>query len=64
MTTSLKEIAILRLPEVMGLVGLGRTTIYEMMAKGDFPRSVSLGRRAIGWISCDIRAWLQTRKAA
>lgn len=60
--TSLEDMAILRLPEVIKLVGLGRTSIYDMMAKGIFPRPVSLGRRAVGWVTADIRNWLQTRK--
>ena len=64
MTTSIEDMAILRMPEVIRLVGLGRSTIYEMIAKGNFPRPVSLGRRAVGWIAGDIRNWLQNRQAA
>ena len=64
MTPALEELAILRLPNVMRLTGLGRTTIYDMMAKGMFPRPVSLGFRAVGWRASDIRAWIETRRAA
>jgi len=58
------DVRIIRLPEVMRLVGLGKSTIYEMIAKGTFPRPVSLGSRAVGWKAGDIWAWLLTRKAA
>ena len=62
METTFDELSILRLPQVMQLVGLGRTTIYDMMEKGIFPRSISLGTRAIGWRVGDIRRWLEARR--
>ena len=62
MTPTLEEMAILRLPEVKRLTGLSRSTIYKMISEGKFPRSVSLGSRAVGWRAINIRAWLQTRE--
>ncbi|MFH1218212.1 MAG: AlpA family phage regulatory protein [Pseudomonadota bacterium] len=62
MESKLDEMAILRLPDVMRLIGLRRTTIYDMMAKGTFPRSVALSARAKGWRAGDIRAWLESRE--
>lgn len=64
MTTTLEDLAILRLSEVKRLTGLGRTSIYRMMADGIFPRSVAVGSRAVGWMVGDIRAWLQEKRAA
>jgi len=58
---SLEDMSILRLPDVRQLTGLQRSTIYELMTKGAFPRSVSLGTRAVGWRRGDILAWLQSR---
>jgi len=49
---------ILRLPEVKARTGLSRSTIYLRIAEGDFPRSVSLGGRAVGWLESDIDQWL------
>jgi len=63
MTQSMEDMAIIRLPEVKRLIGLGRSSIYQMMKDGTFPRSVSLGTRAIGWRAGDVRAWLQARVA-
>jgi prophage regulatory protein len=34
---------------VIQATGLGRATIYRLFAKGDFPRPVHLGPRAIAW---------------
>lgn len=61
MNASLEDMAILRLPEVKQLVGLGKSSIYRMMDEGYFPRRVNLGSRAVGWRAGDVRAWLQSR---
>lgn len=50
-----------RLPEVLRRTGLSRSTIYEMIGKGDFPQQVKLGPRAVGWIAQDIVDWIETR---
>jgi prophage regulatory protein len=49
---------ILRLPAVIELSGLSRSSIYLMISNGNFPRQVSLGTRAVGWRECVIHAWL------
>jgi prophage regulatory protein len=54
-------IRILRLPEVMARVGICRASIYAQMAEGAFPKSVSLGARAVGWLEHEINAWLATK---
>ncbi|MCV6588019.1 MAG: AlpA family transcriptional regulator [Marinobacterium sp.] len=60
---SLKKLApgnrILRRKEVEEITGLGRSTIYEHMAKDTFPKPVSLTGRAVGWRNKDIQHWLQ-----
>lgn len=55
--------AILRLPAVKARCGLSRSSLYSMMAKGAFPRSISIGPRAIGWASNEIDAWIESRVA-
>ena len=55
---------ILRLREVMERVGLSRSTIYHQMADGIFPRSVSLGKRVMGWGESSIDDWIAERLAA
>lgn len=46
-----------RLSRVQELSGLGRSTIYRLMALQLFPRAVRLGPRAVGWRLGDIAAW-------
>jgi prophage regulatory protein len=48
---------LLRLPSVMKLTGLGRSTIYRLVAEQRFPSPVRLGQRAVGWRRDDLAAW-------
>ena len=52
---------VLRRAQVEAATGLGRSTIYAMMAEGTFPAPVRLGRRAVGWRQSAICAWLDAR---
>ena len=52
---------IMRLPEVLQRTGLSRSTIYDMVGSGDFPRQVKIGRRAVGWMSNDVDRWIRQR---
>lgn len=56
----------LRLEAVKMATGLGRATIYELMAEGKFPRPVKLGEdsKAVGWVSSEIADWQKARIAA
>ncbi len=50
-----------RLPEVIIQTGLSRSTIYEMIKRGEFPRQFKLGARAVGWVADDVLAWLDAK---
>ncbi len=54
---------ILRRPEVEARTGLSRSTIYELMTKGEFPKQVRLAARAVGWTDSSINEWLESRQA-
>lgn len=54
---------LLRRKEVEDRVGLARSTIYEMMSKGQFPKPVKLGLRAVRWREDDVDAWIAARIA-
>ena len=56
--------AILRLPLVMARTGLSRSTIYLRISEGRFPKPVSLGGRAVGWIEAEVNDWLNQQIAA
>ena len=52
-------IKILRLPEVIARVGLKRASIYRYISEKQFPKSVRIGVRAVGWLEHEIDGWLQ-----
>jgi len=56
--------AILRLPAVKAVTGLSRSTIYLRISEGRFPKPVSLGDRAVGWIEAEVQEWLKHQIAA
>ena len=52
---------ILRVPQVLDRLGIGRSTLYEWMARDAFPRSIPLGERSIGWLESDVDEWIEAR---
>jgi len=55
---------LLRLPDVVGKTGLGRSTIYELCSRGEFPERVRLTTRTVGWRSTDVDEWMNQRRSA
>ena len=55
------ERRILRLDEVEAKSGFKRAHIYSLMKKGEFPQSLRLGVRAVGWDSTEIDRWITER---
>ena len=58
---TLLRVRFLRLPEVLERTGLSRSTIYVRLDQGLFPRPVSLGARAVGWIESEVDEWIRQR---
>jgi len=56
--------SMLRLPAVIQLVSLSRTTIYELSKTGEFPKPIKLSARAVAWSARAIYTWIEQRKAA
>jgi prophage regulatory protein len=42
-------------------VGGGKLDIYLRITRGTFPKPVSLGGRAVGWLEAEVQQWLQRR---
>lgn len=51
----------LRLPAVMKLTGLGRSTIYRMVAERSFLCPVRISTRAVAWRRTDLDRWSESR---
>ena len=52
---------LIRLKEVKHATGLGRSTIYKYIEDGTFPKSVSLGERAVAWVESEVMGWVMAR---
>ena len=55
------ETRILRLPEVLYRVGIGRSTRYKLIAAGEFPAPVKLAGNAVGWLCSEVEEWITCR---
>jgi len=49
----------LKLKEVMQKTALSRSAIYRKMDEGSFPKSVSLGDRAVAWVEKEVDEWME-----
>ena len=52
---------LVRLPEVEGMIGLQKPTIYKMIAEGSFPKPIRLGTRTVAWPETAVLQWVQDR---
>lgn len=51
----------LRRKEVEQITGRSRSSIYDGIATGTFPKPVKIGARAVAWPESVIRAWIAER---
>jgi prophage regulatory protein len=58
------QFKLIKRKDVERLTTLSRSTIYDKMSKGTFPRPVKLGERAVAWRESDVVAWLECRPQA
>lgn len=52
---------IIRMRDVLRMVGLSRATIYNRMRQGTFPAAVPLGDVARGWLRSEVEQWIAER---
>ena len=55
---------LLRITAVIQATGLGRSTIYKLIAQDKFPLPVQLTGRAVAWRRADLERWSATRPTA
>ncbi|MGH6864889.1 MAG: helix-turn-helix transcriptional regulator [Methyloceanibacter sp.] len=47
----------LRRREVVSITGLPTSTLYEKIARGEFPRPVQISARRVAWLESEVAAW-------
>ena len=59
---NITSLRLLRLREVMHVVGLKKSTIYNMIKQGTFPKPIKISSRAVAWLEDTIMTWINMRK--
>lgn len=54
----------MRLPEVIHVCGLSRSTIYDLISRDAFPAQISPGGKNVAWAASEVNAWMNERIAA
>ncbi|MFW1993414.1 MULTISPECIES: helix-turn-helix transcriptional regulator [Acinetobacter] len=49
-------------PANEGLLPFGRSTIYDLVRKGDMPPPIKLSERVSAWRSADLIEWLESKQ--
>ncbi len=55
---------LVRLPELIALIGVSPSTIWRWERQGSFPSRIQIGARAIGWRLLEVERWLASRQVA
>ena len=48
----------IRLPQVLEMTGIGKTTIYRWMTDGTFPKQIQIGGKSVVWNERDDIDWM------
>lgn len=54
---------LIMLPEVVGKIGLNKSSIYARVKRGDFPAPIKVGARTT-WLESEIDSWIDSQVAA
>lgn len=53
------ETEVIRRDEVLKLVPISVSGLYQKISDGQFPRPIKLGRRAVGWKKSEVLRYLK-----
>ena len=58
------SLRVIRIETLCEKLQLSRSWIYQQVALDQFPRPISLGTRAVGWLEHEIDQWVEDRTKA
>ncbi len=58
-----QSLRLIRLPEVISRVGLSKPSLYRLMKKNKFPKSIPLSDRTVAWENSEVSLWINERIA-
>lgn len=50
-----------RLPAVAQQTGLQKSTLYSLIARGEFPRPIRISARCVAWRKSEVQRWIDQR---
>lgn len=53
----------LRRRDVQARTGLPQSSLYYLIAKGDFPKPIKLGAHRVAWMKSEVEQWMDSRIA-
>lgn len=56
-----QELRLISLKDVVTRTALSKSTIYQLMKDGAFPKQVNNGSRRVAWVEHEIDSWLSER---
>lgn len=61
MTDEHSRDVLIRCRVVLEVTGLGRSSLYNKVRDGEFPRPVALGAHSVAWRYSEVCKWIQSR---
>jgi prophage regulatory protein len=52
---------ILKLKDIVSMVGLSKSTIWKKVGDGTFPKCRKISERSVGWLDTEIHDWINKR---
>ena len=56
--SSANDERLLRIRDVLNIVGLSRAHVYNLIKQGLFPRPIALGSNCARWVQSEVQAWV------
>lgn len=56
-----RPLRFLRIRDIVELIGLSKSTIYSMQARGLFPKRVKLTEHTSVWVESEVHDWMRSR---
>lgn len=56
-----QELRLISLKDVVARTALSKSTIYQLIKDGAFPKQVNNGSRRVAWVAHEIDSWVSER---
>jgi len=55
------EEKLLRLPEVLEIVSIKKSKLYDLMKRGLFPKNIKLGSNIVARVASEVNEWIANK---